>query len=454
MYSSFSVIDLKFEVAQKFMVKFERKLIYLLPLISISFEIVKSFLSETSQLTVIRNVLFFAYILYLLVKYFPMAIKFNIYLILLMLYFVILLTVKGAGVSQFNYFSLAFLAKMLLPIGFIFAYSTTHIKDINKNLLLTNILFASSIIVFSVLGTGRNQYGSNSGFSVGYFNFSNIYIGSYLLIALPLIYADAEKKWIKNLLLILGLVTVIILVLSVRRTALVILIIGFLVYAYLYRDQLIKFAAQAVAVVVVIILAFPLYKGILMRQIEARSNIMDRGVGDLEEETRYEETLAVYGERIQSPNILVFLFGDHVFDSKGNYDNGIHKERPIHLDMNIVLHGTGVVGLTLLILYHIVLYRRFLQYRVKGIVENERLMAGAFMSMFWSHIFLLFSGGFFTITFNLISHLYMGSILGVYKRAKQAKEAQQLMEIKNNFELSTFGKPLIYPNSEKSAAII
>lgn len=429
------------------MVKFERKLVYLLPLISITFEILKSFLGTDSQITVVRNILFFVFIVYLLVKYFPIAVRLNVYLLLLMFYFVLLLLIKGAVITQYNYFSLAFIAKMLFPIGFIFTYSFDHIKAINKNLLITNVFFVVSIIIFSIFGIGQNQYGGNTGFSVGYFNYSNIYIGAFLLIILPLIYADFEKKWIKNLFIVLGVATVIILILSVRRTALVILIIGSIVYAYLYRDHLFKFALQAVVLVIVIVLAFPLYKDILLRQLEARSNVVDRGVGDIEEETRYEETVAVWNERILNPDIRVLLFGDHLFDSKGNYDNGIHKERPIHLDLNIVLHGSGIVGLTIFILFYVVIYQKFLFYRVKGCVENEKLMAGAFMGIYWSHIFILFSGGFFTITFNLISYLYMGAILGVYKRAKENRIVQQ-DEAQNKFVTMVHKKPFVYQNSQ------
>ena len=41
--------------------------------------------------------------------------------------------------------------------------------------------------------------------------------------------------------------------------------------------------------------------------------------------------------------------------------------------------------------------------------------------MFFSHLFLLLSGGMLTVTFNVTSFMYMGAIMGLFKMAEAQK---------------------------------
>jgi hypothetical protein len=133
------------------------------------------------------------------------------------------------------------------------------------------------------------------------------------------------------------------------------------------------------------------------------------------------------------------LFGESLFDSAGRYARGLLGKRQIHLDINTVLHGSGVIGLLLFIGFYIQLYRLFLKYKRKiNFIEN-RLLISTFYGLYFSSIFLLFSGGMTTITFNLISALYMGGILGYFRNLISSQ--------------NIYNDKMIYSNLSTNAAI-
>ena len=419
------------------MTKLERNILFSLPLISICFEVVRSFMHEDVNLMALRNYSIFLVIIFLLIKYFKLAVQFNIYLIIMMFYLIILLAATHAELEQVNDFIRVMDGKLALPLGFILTSTYGHIQILNKRLLITNILFSISIIIFSILGIGENQYGGDSGFNVGYFNHGIIYTGSFLLIILPIIYFDFKGKFAKYLIPTLGIVTLVILVLSVRRTSVVMVGIGLIFYMYYFRNQFSKILKNVIAMGIVLALTFPFYQDILFRQFQARNGEM---TANLQEETRWVETVAVYNERIMNPDLRILLFGQHLFDSPGNYDNGIHGARPLHLDLNLMLHGAGLIGLILLILFYAHILHKYFLLKIKLGLPNEKLIHATFLGMYFSHIFLLFSGGMLSITFNIISMMYMGAILGLF--ANKRRELKPLVNTTNSInKFDDFEKP-------------
>jgi hypothetical protein len=187
--------------------------------------------------------------------------------------------------------------------------------------------------------------------------------------------------------------------------------------------------------------------------MESRARVFGENgaVVKLEDETRLKETIAVWDERIATHDLIVKLFGDHLFDSAGNYAGGIHKARPLHLDLNIMLHGAGVIGLLLLILFYLKLFYKFIILKVKLNLPNERMLLSAFIGMYLSHLFVLLSGGISVMSFNLISYLYMGAILGLFRSARmgtlpEINEKQNISKepVTNSYLMPLKSKPYIY----------
>jgi len=433
------------------MTKLERNIIYSLPIVSIFFEIVKSFIGSGTQIMSVRNYLVFLIILFFVIKYFKQAVQLNIFLIIIVVYFLAVLIAQGARLDEYNELIQFFDSKMLILVGFAITSSYDHFKELNKRLLITNVLFTVSIIIFGSLGIGKDQYGAESGFRTGAFTFSAIYIGSFLLLTYPVQFKDLKSRFAKMSLILLGVVTFIVLVLSVRRSAIVIVLIGAMVFIYLYRAHIKKIVLNTMAVIILVILAYPLYEAPLNKQLATRSDVFnDKGVGkNLQEETRLEESIAVYNERIRNPDPLVFFFGKHLFNSSGNYDGGIHGIRPLHLDTNIVLHGAGLVGLVIFLSIYARLFYKYVVLKTRLDLPNDKNFTGVFISMFLSHLFLMISGGMVTITFNMISSLYMGGILGLYRSAhlgtlQPVHDDQPVVKSTTEGQMFSKPKPYVY----------
>jgi hypothetical protein len=402
----------------------ERAIAYSFPLISILFEILKSFSKGENQLLAARNYAFLLFILYIIIKYFKTAVRSNIFLLLLMAYLAGILISEGATLARFNRFSIAFDAKMLLPVGFILTSTYSDIRQLHRILIITNIMFVVSILAFSALGIGTNVYGGTSGFKVGYFTFSAIYIGSFLIIILPNIVAEASGKWKRIGLLGLGCITFIILVLSVRRTSVALVLLGMAVFVFQYRNYVSKIVGYGIAVLG-LLLTFPLYQDTLMKQMESRARIFGQSgaLVRVEDEMRWIETLAVWTDRIGGHDFGKLMMGEYLFDSVGRYSRYVDRDRPLHLDFNILLHGAGLIGLTLWILFYFRLLHQFLRQKVPLGIPQEKMLITTYFAILVAHVFLVFSGGMLTLTFNLISFLYLGAILGLFRHQREAMEA-------------------------------
>lgn len=391
------------------MTRFDRSLLLALPLISLISEIIRSFTSATAVLAV-RNILCLLLAGYLVMRYVHQVFRFSISLVVLIIYTLTLLVIQAAPVEAYTEWAMVFESRLLFPLGFILLADHHSFVRLNKILYWIGILFLFFLTLFLVFGIGENQYGGEGGFTVGAFKFGKIYTGSFVMLALPVIYAQAKSQRMRMIIPVLALGIFIILLISTRRSAVVIVLIGMVFYLWFNRHQIGKILKWTLAALLAVALCFPLYKDILFQQIELRSHVFMEQQGlDIESETRYEETLAVWRERIETVRPELFLFGDHLFNSAGHYDNGVHGNRPLHLDLTVILHGSGIVGLLLFLTFFGELFFRYL--RTWRGMPGPNIHA-AFLGYFGSLVFLLFSGGMTSVTFNMMAALYIGSILG------------------------------------------
>jgi len=382
-----------------------------LPVISVSAEIIKSFF-EFSKVMAIRNNLCMAIVLFLVFRHFQDVVRFNTTLLLLAMYLLICLIGQGAGYEAYQSWVMAFESKLMLPLSFVLLNKESDVKSMTQTILTTGVLFTIFIALFLILGIGENQYGGTDGFTAGAFKFSRIYTGSFFLISLPMIMFWNRKKAFRNFLPVIGLVTTLILILSTRRTAVVLVLSGGVLFLFWFMDKLPKVILWSSVAVLLLTALFPLYNGILMKQLEKRQHVFVEQNGfDLESETRYDETLAAWTERFKSNELSTAFFGAHLFNSQGNYNEGIHKDRPLHLDVNIILHGSGIIGLVLFILFYSELILTYFKNRVTPASVKEKITEATFISVLACMLMLIFSGGLTAVTHNMMASLIAGACL-------------------------------------------
>ena len=164
---------------------------------------------------------------------------------------------------------------------------------------------------------------------------------------------------------------------------------------------------------VILLLAFPLYEDVLKSQLRARSYIYEDT--SFEREYRYRVTFIVIDETFS--NLKSTLIGKEAFNSPGNYNKGRWEGRPLHIDYNILLHGTGIFGL---ILYILILVNVLIKYFTYARYLPDDLYFHKLNSMFKILFMLLIivsiNGGIFQLSYRAIIFLYMGSLMGIFNK--------------------------------------
>lgn len=151
-----------------------------------------------------------------------------------------------------------------------------------------------------------------------------------------------------------------------------------------------------------------------MKQVAARDNVFNSGY-NLEEEYRYMETLIVFEERYaNSVPWTTTLFGNEVFNSYGNYNDGLWGDRPLHIDFNKLIWETGLTGLLVYLLIFVWAVIRF--FRVQKYTPPDPYFL-ELKGMFWALFLVVFlistQGGMFVVAFRAMIFIYLGAILGL-----------------------------------------
>lgn len=394
------------------MKNFDKAILLSIPLISISAEIIKSFF-ENSDVMVGRTILCMVLVMMFFFKHLLQVLKFNKSLLLLIAYLLTILFAQETPLQSFQSWILFTESKMLLPLAFVVLANQSALSDMSRVVFWIGVLFTISIIYFLIMNVGVNQYGGEDGFTVGSFKFNRLYTGSFILLSLPLIFQFSKRPFIRRTIPVLSLLLLIILIISTRRTAFIIILTGSLVFAVYYFRKLPAILLGLAAILIVLASAFPLYKDILLKQIEKRQHVFVEQQGfDLKSETRFEETIAVWRERIHNRDPWIIFFGQDLFNSAGNYDQGVHGTRPLHLDINLILHGSGLIGLILFILFYSELVFTFFKWKARRKNPASRLTEATGGAIIASLIVLTFSGGMLAVTHQMIACLITGACLG------------------------------------------
>jgi O-antigen ligase len=294
------------------------------------------------------NYLIFLGILGYLIFYNLKYLKSNIFSILLVLYFIMLLPYSKDLDRIRPDFIAAIMVFTLIPL-FAEVYKKNQRDVIFEELAKASALILSVFVVNTILSTLLKynplaMYGITSGILYG-----NVYLTDFNI----LVFASflVVRKGIKDKSIFhiaLYLTTVFFVLLSFRRTAMVLTILGtFIVMVELLNFKQIKDFILYGAVIGIISLVVVYYTGfidVFWERYELR-NLEDRALG---EEKRLMELDLMYKD------FFVYFdyspwFGYELFDYRGpNYGKGIFgDERPLHSDYATIAHSSGLIGLFL-----------------------------------------------------------------------------------------------------------
>jgi len=100
------------------------------------------------------------------------------------------------------------------------------------------------------------------------------------------------------------------------------------------------------------------------------------------EEERFTEYGILYSDMFVNKRYSP-LFGYELFNSPGNYGDGINQDRSLHSDIPVIVHASGLVGL---LLYLLMVTRTFLISYVSSETTNEKMII-----LFCVLVFIIFA---------------------------------------------------------------
>lgn len=331
-------------------------------------------------------------------------------------YLILLLPFSSNILTSFSGYLKIFVTMMMFPIGFILVKNFDHFRKLNTGVLWGMVIFTLNFIVANIFKIGSNPYLSTLNFYTGDITMNGLNTGAlFVLTSLSVISFTRHLKT-KGTAVFLGACTLLAMVLSLRRGPLISLCIGLIIY-FLFSSRRSYYIKGLIGFSVLILLFSPLYKSLFVQQYEARREQFQLNV--YRTEYRYFETFAVIDEIVRSESLFRTLFGKEIFNSIGNYGGRKFGRRPLHVDYNVLLHGTGVIGLGLYILIFINIFLKFIREYKKNpdvlpTLHCKKMLLPLFLSFIVVSLTVALSGGLLAVTYRALLFLYLGSIIGIY----------------------------------------
>lgn len=269
------------------------------------------------------------------------------------------------------------------------------------------LIYIFSAVVFSIFNLDVPVYGDYQTVHMGSgLHHNSIYTG-ILIIAIYFVLIKESDNKLRDTIFISAMT--ILIVLSYRRTAIILLIFSYIIFITMSKKQhLFKYIMPSI---ILIIITYPIYDEHIDYFFEARGSRATFEYG-IQSESRFIE-MQVISERIFNfENIKYSLFGMEFLNSEGTYYSWrfpVSPYRPLHTDYSVVLHGSGIVGISLyLFLLISILYKTIQCIKLYGLKNDFSIMLTILTFIL---ILVTFSGSILSITFRTSLFLFLGSLM-------------------------------------------
>lgn len=390
--------------------KYKEYSIIFLPLINVVADSTIGFFSGGIHLGDVRVFFILFFILYYFYKNGIKKDFVNAIVIFIIIYTIILIFINS---SNYVYSSLYFLKVLISLLLFVIAKdffrNIDQLKKLSKNIEIALIVQIFFIIIANIFKLGESQYVEGT-FYEGMGGAPTVFM-FFCLCFLPFIIALNDKKkkitMIKYLLFfIIGFVTIII---AMRRTTIFSMGVAVLLYGMLSKNKT-KFVKLSVVFGFIIVLLWPVFQDRVMTIYNYRFVEKSKTI---EEEGRVEESELVLNQVLEF-NLQSF-FGQEPYNSVSFNKKNYFKDRQFHTFHSILLHGTGIIGFLLFLLFFYSIY-----WSIR--VARNRFQNDVFHKMYISCMILLVvnliqitSFGIEMITSNSFVYICIGAFIGLSK---------------------------------------
>jgi len=320
----------------------------------------------------------------------------------------------------------------LIPISFYTIKNQNAFKKLQVSLIFSVGLALVNFGLVQIFNLGAKKY-SEEIFYPGGMGVYITYLFVYALVISPLGYYLLQKKSSRLLIIIMSALGIAIVIVTFRRGAILALMIGFTILLLMgywkMRRQIVKMLALGL---IVSFICFLLYGNVISYLFQQR---IVQGISKELESThgRVNETRVVWKELFHKSFKHTF-FGTELFNSMDYFHDWKRYGRPIHIDYNAILHGSGIIGLTLFLIVFWMIIKLF--YRLQKYFPDtpfyKRLKA-----TFWATLAVSFILSFSTQLWVLTSYsmfcINIGAMLRMATNAKRVYKEYIIQKRANKF---------------------
>ena len=405
-----------------------------IPVVNILMDMIMIFFPDLKgQIGVLRSTYLLFIIVYFFLQYGLEKTRYNILLIFYLL-FILIMTLQTSDLQEslidgFIKMSISFL---MIPVGM--QLGKVKNTQIIKSLYFVIIILIINYIVSQVYKIGVSTYHEDSFYQGGASVTAPIIIAAILLVFFNS-YNTNRLPYSRFINLFIISASVFIILISMKRGAILGFIAGILVYM-IFSSKKASTAIRLAFIVFSLFIFSNEYSDTLKKRIDARSTESN----EIQNENRYKETFYVV-EELSNSNFFQITFGSEAFNSKSVMKKYFGRERQLHVDYNILLHGTGILGL-IFYLYLFYIYIR-IAWSIKRstkafndpiyknlISENYSLI----ISLITLSMVMSISGGLQFTSYRVILLFIIGFFLGQMIRLRDQKIALLNSEKNNKYK--------------------
>lgn len=372
---------------------------YLFPL-SLLFDLSLGFV-ETSRIeNIFQPSLFIATTLIFARSYLKKLTNVNFFLLYIFVLLVTYLATVEIRLSAIRMFTIIFVCYYMYYVGYKMAYdkkSLYYIKQSVSAILVICIMFffLAQILNLERYLVNTYQYSEITA-DLGTLGAQTIHTLSLCAILFFVLnyYIKSKPQIIDHIILSLSIFIIFIVF---RRTAILLLLIGLSTFVFLCGKK--NFARIILFFVPILVLFFIINFSDLAYQFEHRLSTKMKTVEDIQREGRILE-YQHYWEFLSDINLAEFLFGNNSFFETRDFGRKFYgRERPIHTDYIFILYSAGIIGLLLLLLLYYSFFQILIKIpTVKKSIENY-FKNIAIVLLFTNIIVMSLGGGFRHLTY-------------------------------------------------------
>lgn len=378
---------------------------YLIPLYFIFDSLTIIIFKAGGLFTLIRGIIIYIFIIY---SYTSLKVsKRDVFIFLLLFQTLFLLLYSNNILTSITISSKVFASLFMFPIGFHFISNEFKFQKLVNIIPWLLVIIIINFILGKFFGIGYDVYDKNSSLRLGNFS-DNVNVFTYTLLIVPLFIVYSKGRFTKIATIIMGLLISIIILLAMKRVAIVGLLFGYFIFS-LFTGEFFKNIRWISMLILILYLSMPLYQDLLNKRFYAREDRLK--MDSIQEDGRVWETKIIWSDILSFKEPVKSILGFQTFNSPNNYANAIYKGRRLHVDYNEIVFGNGLIGLFLYLGIYFNIIIQYLKYRLKKMNVKYSIMTGVFWALILTSLFTSFSGQYYAITFRSIIFLFLGAIL-------------------------------------------